>query len=464
MTAPRFKRSLSLLLSLIMAWSLAYTSLAANNTAPASSAVAVTNTPNQPASLLILTPDGAPDKIYGNRNIDWQSIGFDSDTIPLSDYEKMVMTYRSKAKLTLQERAVLRCLDYHLIDETYDPWREMTVSEFLSMLCRTFHQDQYDYLIRTGNDDVTVTRMVGRSNNFLPDITAWQEDPDNYILNETIAINIVQKLLAYTGHDIVDVLGIVPRKVYLGQCCEIITKLIDIINPPEPVDKLVYGNVPVIPLIIQPVLNQRDDYHDFRGTSWTILNNNHNKTGYLSNGKVINNENIWELLTLAEQAFPENTLWTSHTDYSAAPGLAKTANNNYGTPSKIMESLYLTRYNVSPKTACGGFASFLSDLLFGATANPARATDATRLHPGDIQVELNLDAILAMQFNTVTHTVMISIADNRNKLVNFTEGNKRMRVAWNSWRQPDSPMHSSVEPESLLHEGEFVYYTRWPAQ
>ena len=453
------RRSVSLLLAMLLAWSLTTSCFAAANN---SSAVYVTDPTTQPASILVLTADGKPDKIYGNKNIDWTAIGLENDALELTDYEKFVLDYRSKDHMLPQEKAVARCTDYHLVDTNYDPWQVVTVAKFISMLCRSLFREQYDYLARNGYDDITVIQMIGRSKSFLPEGN-WYNDPNAYLLNETLAIDIVQKILISTNHATISATKIVPRKVQLGHVYEIIAKLLDTVKPPEALDKLVYGPIPVVPIIICPQNNQVDDYHDFRGTSWAILNNGRNLTGYLSNGKPINEENIQELLKLAEQIFPEGTLWTSEKQKSGAPGLIKTTNNNYASPSSEMKSLYLTRYNVSPKTACGGFASFLSDLLFGVNANPVRKIDATHLHPGDIQIELNLDAILAMQFNTVTHTTLLTSVDNRINRTDFAEGNKYMHVSWNEWRQHMYPLRSTTTPETTEVESEFVYYTRWPA-
>ena len=68
-----------------------------------------------------------------------------------------------------------------------------------------------------------------------------------------------------------------------------------------------------------------------------------------------------------------------------------------------------------------------------------------------------------MQFNTVTHTTLLTSVDNRINRTDFAEGNKYMHVSWNEWRQHMYPLRSTTTPETTEVESEFVYYTRWPA-
>ena len=102
--------------------------------------------------------------------------------------------------------------------------------------------------------------------------------------------------------------------------------------------------------------------------------------GYLANGRPVTEDNVLELLRQIEKDWPSGTVWGTHN----TPGTYKNE-----VPST--EALRLMRtYNVNGTYACGGYASMVSSLLFGDTANPAhKVEDLSQIRPGDVIFRVN---------------------------------------------------------------------------
>lgn len=410
-------------------------------------------TENLPASILILDTDGIPEKIYGNKHIDWESLGHNDEPLPLNEFEAYLLSDKRSTDPTIKI-----CEDWGLIDQNFNRSEPATTYEYLNWLCRVFFQYEYRKILYA-YDEYTATTSVADTCGFtIPG--KWRDNPDALLTRED-CITISERFL-HTYKKTIDMDILVPKTMTRYDICKIIYRLSTFIELEENVERFVYSDEPVIPIILQHIDDHTSIYNNFYGTSWRIVNNNRNETGFLSNGKPITEENIWELLTLMELAFPTGTVWTSSTLKDNAPGLQNVDNNNYNNPSKTMETLYLTGYNVSPRTACGGFASFLSDLLFGQTANPVHPVNANALHPGDVCIEKYITQERIDEEGQVKHTTFITRADNQEKLYDYADGNAAMRINWSGWHNGTTPHIKSETNYSGEYESQFLYYSRWP--
>lgn len=103
--------------------------------------------------------------------------------------------------------------------------------------------------------------------------------------------------------------------------------------------------------------------------------------GFLTNGKAVTEENVLELLRQLETEWPVGTPWD---DPKLNPDTRK--NTMPSTESGIL----MRGYRTNGTYGCGGYASMISSLVFGDTANPARRLeDLTQIRPGDIVFRVN---------------------------------------------------------------------------
>lgn len=180
-------------------------------------------------------------------------------------------------------------------------------------------------------------------------------------------------------------------------------------------------------------------------TSYSVADNGF-ATGYLNNGKEINEANVLELLAKAKTIWYNNMTWADN----------GSANNNwYYNPGAVINKMLRTTYNTSTNTACGGYAAIISDYLFGKNNNPYRQVDISAVRPGDIIVQLNAngtakhDMVVAdtvKEENTVTR-IFETDGNNASK-VYWAENNGNSWDIWNAWAIEDL--------------GTCVAYTRYP--
>ena len=98
----------------------------------------------------------------------------------------------------------------------------------------------------------------------------------------------------------------------------------------------------------------------------------------LSNGQPITEENVMELLRKLEQDWPTGTVW----------GTDKTPGTHKNEVPSTESGRILQSYRVSNTYGCGAYASMISSLIFGDTANPGRKLeDLSQIRPGDIALE-----------------------------------------------------------------------------
>lgn len=149
--------------------------------------------------------------------------------------------------------------------------------------------------------------------------------------------------------------------------------------------------------------------------------------GYLTNGKPITEENVLELLRQVEKDWPTGTIWGTHN----TPGTHK--NEIPSTVSgRIMRS-----YHVSNTYGCGAYASMVSSLIFGDSANPGRKLDnIIELRPGDI-------VFVVSPNGKVGHAVISLESPNEEGRFHYTDGNGGETIWW-----PDKD-HANLRSYSL---------------
>lgn len=150
-----------------------------------------------------------------------------------------------------------------------------------------------------------------------------------------------------------------------------------------------------------------------------------NTTGKLTNGKPITEENVLAMLQELMKKYPAGMTWNSGTYRTGwASNALMTVSGNYD---------HKDGGNVSMQAACGGFASLISDSIFGSgSANPARKVSVEYARPGDVIVSLNRDgkllhvAIVASKIKEMhacggVCPVVSTYDGNNNGKVNYTE-------------------------------------------
>ena len=168
--------------------------------------------------------------------------------------------------------------------------------------------------------------------------------------------------------------------------------------------------------------------------------------GYLTNGKPVTEENVLELLHQIEEDWPTGTIWGT----DKTPGTHK--NEVPSTESgRIMRS-----YRVNNTYACGAYASMVSSLIFGDTANPAhKLDDLSQMRPGDIIFKVRGDG-------SIWHVTVALETPNNINAFHVTDGNAGETVQW-----PDNQSPYSNIDNLDCYRGENTAYhlevwTRYP--
>ena len=137
--------------------------------------------------------------------------------------------------------------------------------------------------------------------------------------------------------------------------------------------------------------------------------------GYLTNGKPVTEKNALELLRQIEQDWPSGTVWGTHN----TPGTRRNE-----VPSTAANCV-MRAYSVSGTYACGGYASMVSSLIFGDTANPARRVeDLSQIRPGDIIFLVRNDT------GKPSHVMVALESPNGMNAIYCTDGNIGGTVCW----------------------------------
>ena len=125
------------------------------------------------------------------------------------------------------------------------------------------------------------------------------------------------------------------------------------------------------------------------GNTGSNTNNtgNSSQNGVLTNGKAITEANVLEIMKELLKKYPNGMTW----GHTFREGFASTA------LKQISENYHVAgaEGNVSMQSGCGGFASLISDSIFGAgNNNPARKVSAEYARPGDVIIILNKEGKL----------------------------------------------------------------------
>ncbi len=194
-------------------------------------------------------------------------------------------------------------------------------------------------------------------------------------------------------------------------------------------------------------------------TSVRVDNYKETGTGYLTNGQPVTEENVLVLLRQIELDWPTGTVW----------GTNKTLGTHKNEVPSTESGRIMRDYHVSNTYACGAYASMVSSLIFGDTANPGRKLDdISKMRPGDI-------VFLVSPEGKVGHVVVALESPNQEGRFHHTEGNLGEAIAWPSQEDFDlrsyslagfrggSPHHLEVwtrYPENIPYTGNSVM--AWP--
>lgn len=170
-------------------------------------------------------------------------------------------------------------------------------------------------------------------------------------------------------------------------------------------------------------------------------------TGYLTNGQPVTEENVLALLRKIEQDWPTGTVWGTHT----TPGTHKNE------VSSTVSGQIMRNYHVSNTYGCGAYASMVSSLIFGDTANPGRKLDdLSQIRPGDIIFQVRNDN------GKIWHVTVALESPNSINAFNITDGNHGATIQW-----PDSETpYSSMDNLDCYRGNNQIYHlevwTRYP--
>ena len=165
-----------------------------------------------------------------------------------------------------------------------------------------------------------------------------------------------------------------------------------------------------------------------------------------ANNEPITEESVLERLRQIERNWPTGTVWGTHN----TPGTHK--NEAASTESgRIMQ-----RYRVSNTYGCGAYASMVSSLIFGDTANPGRQLEDIReIRPGDIVFVVSPEG-------KVAHVVVALESPNAEGRFHYTDGNHGETITWPSPEHPDLRSYSLTGFSGRIPH-HLEVWTRYPA-
>ncbi len=170
-------------------------------------------------------------------------------------------------------------------------------------------------------------------------------------------------------------------------------------------------------------------------------------TGYLTNGQPVTEENVLALLRQIERDWPTGTIW----------GTNKTPGTHKNEVPSTASGTIMRGYHVSNTYACGAYASMVSSLIFGDTANPGRRLDdLSQIRPGDIIFKVRNEN------NSIWHVIVALESPSDINAFRFTDGNVGGTIQW-----PDSESPYSNTDNLDCYRGEHKDYhlevwTRYP--
>ncbi len=168
---------------------------------------------------------------------------------------------------------------------------------------------------------------------------------------------------------------------------------------------------------------------------------------YLTNGKPITEENVLELLRQIEKDWPTGTVW----------GTNKTPGTHKNEIPSTASGQIMRNYHVSNTYACGAYASMVSSLIFGDTANLGRRLDdLSQIRPGDILVYVRNSS------GKVWHIVVALESPSDTNSFYITDGNAGETIQWPDRQSTYSNMDNldSYRGENQIYRLEG--WTRYP--
>lgn len=314
--------------------------------------------------------------------------------------------------------SIMYCSEWEIVkgydDGKFYPENPVSGVEFVTMVTRTFYADEVaaaqaekpadapwywanttvaadNYLTsgmtidgsamnRYDMANVAKNVIIRTDNGFLPDSgVTWSLDPrldnvpsqvkdwDSVPNNRTVAIKTCYATGVITGMS--DGMFHGEKGMTRAQACVVITRMQDVINsetpgvPSEP-QQPAQPETPAQPEPPQP-----------------------DGSGLLANGQPATVENVQAVLAEIEKEYPEGTVW----------GPRETPNNNYyADGDKLSDARSLIGTWSNTTYACGGWATMVSNRIFGMTGAPTReVTDVTKARPGDIVIKFGSDGHIA---------------------------------------------------------------------
>ena len=153
------------------------------------------------------------------------------------------------------------------------------------------------------------------------------------------------------------------------------------------------------------------------------------------------------LLRQIERDWPTGTTW----------GTNKTPGTHKNEVPSTASGTIMRGYHVSNTYACGAYASMVSSLIFGDTANPGRRLeDLSQIRPGDIIFKVRNEN------NSIWHIIVALESPSNINTFRFTDGNVGGTIQW-----PDSESPYSNTDNLDCYQGEHKDYhlevwTRYP--
>lgn len=395
-------RFISLLLALVMSFSMITTAFAAKNT-------------DIPEDVIYLTDSegnvvGYYDPATGEPV--WNTV-LPADDVFVDEDLALVTSFSDVKRTAWYYNDVTECAKLGIVagfeNGTFRPDEKVSSVQFITMLTRTFYNDKVEAAQKTKPAGTPwywankkVAEDVGMSNKLKAvDDNAMNRyemartlyntglDNDKSITSDqsNAAINSIKGYTSIPSEYRACVkycyaLGIITgmadgkfhgeESMTRAQACTVIMRMLKLINSYNPGDK------------------DNDQYDD--GKNQNTENNNQNQnTGKLANGQDATVENVQAILDQIKREYPEGTVWSdpkfidgAHNNFYAAGTHTGDSTNDVGAGIKYGTG------SVSLKYACGGWAAMVSDRIFGRTGAPCReVTDPAKARPGDILVTMS---------------------------------------------------------------------------
>ena len=184
------------------------------------------------------------------------------------------------------------------------------------------------------------------------------------------------------------------------------------------------------------------------GTGYYVKDNGFG-TGKLNNGKAITEANVLEMLEQARKIWPAGGRFGEPNTYN---------NQWYEWSGPVVDKYISDAYGTSSNYGCGGFASMLSDYVFGQNGNPMRQVSESELRPGDIMIRF--------KGGVVDHVSFVITSDG-NGAIQTADGGQNTGIGWNdgSYDTPKKPSDNAAI-WNYLHPDRpmtFVFLSRYPA-